>query len=192
MYDPQRKFTTDEYWALVDAHPGRKYEYIDGDIRMMTGGSPAHAQIGARIASLLDSALIDSECVVYNSDVVLHLSDSRVYLPDASVSCDPADWTRRKYIEAPSVVVEILSPTTENTDKLEKLDAYQRYPTIQEILLIDSRRRSIKHYHRVNMRSWEDTLYVNDEDVINLECIEVTLRVKDIYRKVYLELDDIP
>ena len=190
MYDPMRQYTVAEYWKFVEAFSDRKFEYIDGDMHMMTGGSPAHAQIGARIASLLDSALMNSDCVVYNSDVILSLSNSRFYLPDVSVSCNPVDWTRMKCIESPSIAVEVLSPTTENTDKLEKLEAYQRYPIIQEILLVDSRRRSVKHYHRVDMHKWEDTLYTNTKDSIGLECIGVTLHVKDIYRKVYLALED--
>ncbi|GCE24169.1 hypothetical protein KDK_79690 [Dictyobacter kobayashii] len=110
MYDPQRKYTVAEYWRMRETFPDRKYEYIDGDIRLMTGGSLAHSEIGANIVSLLRSALRESECHVYNSDALVRLSESKYYCPDASVSCDPADWTRKEALEAPTVVVEVLSP----------------------------------------------------------------------------------
>jgi Uma2 family endonuclease len=190
MFDAHHKYTIDEYWRLVEAFPERKYEYIDGNIRMMTGGSPAHAQIAANIVILLGVALRSQECNVYSSDGALQLTGNRLYYPDVSVSCDPTDWTRKKALEAPSVVVEVTSPSTEKTDKAEKLEAYKRYPTIQEILFVDSRCRQVEHYHRVGVSTWKDSLYNQDDDVIDLESIGVSFTVREIYLKVYLELEE--
>jgi Uma2 family endonuclease len=190
MFDPHHRYTIDEYWRQVGAFPEYKYEYIDGDIRMMTGGSLAHSQIGVNISHLLVAASGSQECNVYGSDAALQLTEDRVYYPDVSVSCDPADWTRRKALEAPSVVVEVMSPSTEKTDRTEKLDAYQRYPTIQEILLVDSRRCQVKHYHRAGVYKWEEFLYEYEDDVIDLESIGVSFTVREIYLKVYLELEE--
>jgi Uma2 family endonuclease len=190
MYDPSQKYTIDEYWKCVETFPDRKFEYVDGDIRMMTGGSPAHAQIQANIVRVLGNALLERECNVYSSDAVVQLTDSREYCPDVTVSCDPADWTRKKALEAPTIVVEVLSPTTERTDRVEKLIAYQLYPTIQEIVFVDSRKRFVEHYHRIGVSKWEDTIHTHDEDVIELTSIDVSLTVKDVYFKVYLELEE--
>ena len=88
------------------------------------------------------------------------------------------------------MVIEVTSPSTEKADKTEKLDLYLHYPTIQEILFVDSRYRHIQHYHRVGMHRWEDTSYERDDEVIELESIEVSLTVRDIYLKVYLELEE--
>ncbi|HEY4384774.1 MAG TPA: Uma2 family endonuclease [Ktedonobacteraceae bacterium] len=190
MFDPRQMYTLDEYWRLVESFPEKKYEYIDGDIRMLTGESPAYAQIAANIGSLLAIALRSQECNVYSSDAALQLTENRVYFPDVSVSCNPADWTRKRALEAPSVVVEVISPSTEKTDKAEKLEVYQRYPTIQEILLVDSRRRHVAHYHRVGISTWKDTLYDQDDEVIDLASIGVSLAVREMYLKVYLELEE--
>jgi Uma2 family endonuclease len=194
MYNPQHKYTLEEYWKLVETFPERKYEYVDGCIRMMTGGTPAHGQIAMNISYMLSAGLRaeHSECNVYSSDVALRLTDNRSYYPDLSVSCDPADWTRTKALEAPTVVVEVLSPSTLNVDCDEKLAVYQRYPTIQDILLVDSRRRSVKHYRRVGPYKWEEYLYECDADMIELTSIDVSLRVQDIYFHVYLELEEKP
>jgi Uma2 family endonuclease len=195
MYNPQHKYTLEEYWKLVETFPERKYEYTEGHIRMMTGGSPAHGQIAMNISYMLSAGLRahkHNECNVYSSDVALQLTEYRSYYPDLSVSCDPADWTRTKALEAPTVVVEVLSPTTQNTDCNEKLDVYQRYPTIQDILLVDSRRRSVKHYRCVGSYKWEEYLYEREGDMIELTSIDVLLTVQDIYFHVYLELDEHP
>ena len=190
MYDQLRKHTIDEYWRIAESMPEQKYEYIDGDIRLMTGGSPAHAQISARIAGILDRALYETDCNVYVSDAAVQLSYSRVYYPDVTVSCDPADWTRKKALESPTVVVEVHSPTTEKTDRREKLLAYQHYPTIQEIVFVDSRKRQIEHYHRIGISEWKNTLYTQNSDIIDLQSIHVSLSVGEIYHKVYLELEE--
>jgi Uma2 family endonuclease len=190
MFDPRQMYTLDEYWRLVETFPEKKYEYIDGDIRMLTGESPAHSQIAGNIVTALGNALRLQECNVYLSDAALQLTENRVYFPDVSVSCNPADWTRKRALEAPSVVVEVISPSTEKTDKAEKLEVYQRYPTIQEILLVDSRRRHVAHYHRVGVSTWKDTLYDQDDEVIDLASIGVSFTVREIYLKVYLELEE--
>jgi Uma2 family endonuclease len=190
VFDPHDKYTPEEYWRLAEALPEHKYEYSDGIIRMMTGGSPAHGQIAANIIAFLVSALRSHECNVYSSDVALQLTENHLYYPDLSISCDPADWTRKKALEAPSIVVEVLSPSTSGIDKGEKLEAYQRYPTIQEILLVDSRRCRVEHYHRVGVHQWEEFVYELLDDTIHLHCIDTSIMLREIYLKVYLELEE--
>ncbi|GCE28918.1 hypothetical protein KDA_44020 [Dictyobacter alpinus] len=190
MYDPLRKYSFDEYWSMVESLPTRKFEYIDGDIRMMTGGSLSHAQIAARIAGMLDRALFKTDCNVYGSDAAVALSDSCIYYPDASVSCDPFDWTRKKALEAPTVIVEVHSPSTEKTDRGEKLIAYQQYPTIQEILFVDSRKRFVEHHHRIGISTWQHSIYTKNSDSVDLSSIEVSFTLQEIYAKVYLELEE--
>ncbi|HTI14327.1 MAG TPA: Uma2 family endonuclease [Dictyobacter sp.] len=186
----EHRYTLEEFWRLVETFPEHKYEYIDGYVRMMTGGSPAHSQIGANVNRVLGNALYDKECNVYNSDLMIQLSEDRCYYPDAVVSCDPRDWAQKKVVQSPSVVVEVLSPGTERIDKNEKLAAYQKYPTIQDILLVDSRRCYVEHYHRVDYPKWEISYYESGDNVVELECIEVSFSVRELYHKVYLELED--
>jgi len=190
MFDPTIRYTLDEYWRLAEALPMRKYEYVDGDIRLITGGSPAHGQIAANIIGLLTMALRSRECNVYSSDVAVQLQENHLYYPDISVSCDPADWTRKKALEAPSAIVEVMSPSTKKIDKTEKLEVYQRYPTIQEILLADSQRRRIEHHHRIGTYTWEESLYEHTDDRIKLRCLGISFTVQEVYWKVYLELEE--
>ncbi len=96
MYQPEQQYTLAEYWKLVETFPQHKYEYVDGYVRMMTGGSPSYAQLQARLSYLLTAALEDSECNIYGPDAIVRVAERRYYCPDTSVSCDPADWTRQK------------------------------------------------------------------------------------------------
>lgn len=184
------EYTLDEYWKLVETFPDHRYEFVDGSIRMLSGGSPAHGQIAVNISTLLNSALRNSECNVYSSDVVLQLTNRRNYLPDVSVSCDPVDRTQKKALQAPMLVVEVLLPSTEKIDRTEKLGAYQRYPTIQEILLVDSREFHVEHYHRISSHKWEVSFYNHKDDQVDLTGMGVTFTLRDIYLKVYLELEE--
>lgn len=86
--------------------------------------------------------------------------------------------------------VLVLSPSTERIDRGEKLLTYQRYPTIQEILRANSRRRFVEHYHRVGTYKWEMSQHIDDAKIIELTSIEVSLTVRDIYFKVYLDLEE--
>jgi Uma2 family endonuclease len=97
---------------------------------------------------------------------------------------------RSKSLEAPTVVVEVLSPTTEKIDTTEKLKAYKRYPTIQEILFVDSRSCNVEHHHRVDEHKWEVTSYKRREDVVTLLSIDVLFPMYEMYLKVYLELEE--
>lgn len=190
MYGPEFHYTEEDYWKVIESDPQHKYEYVDGYIRMMTGGSLAHAQITAHIISFLDNALRESNCIVYSSDGAVRLSEKFIYFPDVSVSCGSADRTRKRAQESPTVVVEVLSPATQKTDRGEKLITYQQFSTLQEILYVDSRQRFVEHHHRIGPHTWEVSSYTSDEEVIELSSIKVTLPLREIYRKVYLERED--
>ncbi len=189
MPEAVHNYTLEQYFELVASEPEQKIEYINGNIRMMTGGSVAHGQVAINIAILLGIVLRPSGCNVNSSDVAVRLRNTRFYYPDVSVSCDPAERAK-KYIEAPTVVVEVLSPSTESTDRLEKLVAYQEHPTIQDILYVDSRSRSITHYQRLAPNKWEQTNYFNNEDLIELKSIGVSFSLAEVYEKIYLEQNE--
>ncbi|GCE15245.1 Uma2 family endonuclease [Tengunoibacter tsumagoiensis] len=109
MQNPDQVYTVEEYWRMVETFPNHAYEYVDGHIRLMTGGSPAHSQIIANLSHLVVAALWNKECHVYNSDVTVQLSKSRYYHPDLTVSCDPHDWTQTKALASPTFIVEVHS-----------------------------------------------------------------------------------
>jgi Uma2 family endonuclease len=138
----------EEYFALLENDPEHRYEYLDGEIYMMTGGSPDHAIIGNNSGRILGNLLQGRRCIVYNSDLYVELSDNYRVCPDATVSCDPRDRGSRDALRYPCLVVEVLSPATEARDRGKKALQYRSCPTIQEYLLINSDARIIEVFRR--------------------------------------------
>src|SRR5258708_39779179 len=85
------RVSLEEYFAIIEKDPEHGYEYLDGHIYMMTGGSPDHSIIGSNTNGLLRELLKGRRCIVYNSDVYFQISETYRVCPDASVSCDPPD-----------------------------------------------------------------------------------------------------
>src|SRR2546421_10781891 len=101
--------TVDELRELERTNPDAKYEYIDGQVYLMSGGSLAHSRISTNTVRTLEDALGNQPCYVYNSDASVRVSETLYPYPDASVSCDPGDRPTIEQIEVhtPRVVVEV-------------------------------------------------------------------------------------
>ena len=129
----QRKYpvmNVEDYLILNRNSKDIRYEYLDGDVRMLAGGSPYNSIIIANLTATIKGPLKGSQCRVYNSDVQLKLSEKRYVFPDIKVSCNERDRNQKETIRYPLVVVEVLSPTTEATDRGKKqhtIEHAQRY-----------------------------------------------------------------
>jgi Uma2 family endonuclease len=134
----------EDYLALDEKARSVKYEYLDGRLRMLAGGSPDHSIIAANIVGILYGALRKTPCTVYNSDIHFKLSESRYVHPDVTVGCDERDRGKRDSIQYPRLVIEVLSPGTENVDKGEKLEMYLDHPSIEEYILVASQKKIVE------------------------------------------------
>ena len=182
------RISLEEFFALVASDPEHRYEYIDGYVYMMTGGSPDHSIIGANMNRILGEQLRKGPCIVYNSDVYIELSDKTNktekadYLcPDVSVSCDRRDRHAVKVIHYPCVVVEVLSPGTKARDRGIKSELYQNIPTVQEILFIDTQVMRIQLYRR-ETDYWTMRNYTQ-ADPIELTSVGIHFSVAEVYEK---------
>ena len=138
-----------EDYLLLDRNSKEKrYEYLDGELRMLAGGSTYHSRIIANLTGILYSALRGSSCRLYNSDIRLQLSASRYVYPDVTVSCDRRDQELSDMIQYPRLIVEVLSPSTEIIDRIKKFAYYRECPTVQEYVMVDSQSILIEIYRR--------------------------------------------
>ncbi len=181
----QRKpwhMSVDEWRELERANPESKYEYIDGQVSLMSGGSLAHARISSNTVRALEDALGSQPCYVYNSDASVRLSETRYTYPDASVSCVSGGQptTERMQVQAPRVVIEVLSDSTEGKDRIRKAHLYRACPTIQEYVLITTRYQAVEVQRRAG-DAWTLHLFgVGDE--IELVSIGVQFPLAVLYR----------
>lgn len=175
----------EDYLALDKAAKGVRYEYIDGTIRMLAGGSPDHAIITANLIAILNYALRGKPCIVYSTDVYFKLSESRYVHPDVTVSCDPRDKHKKDNIQYPRILVEVLSPSTEAIDRFEKLEYYPEIPTMEEYILVDSQKKFVQVYHRDD-EIWTSRVYRPD-NIVYLKSIGLEITFAEIYDKTSLE-----
>ncbi len=123
----------------------RKHEYINGQVYAMAGGSLDHSQTSINVVLVLRGALGRGPCRVYNSDAAARLSPTRYTYPDATVTCDERDRGGVIEIQAPRVIVVVLSPdSTEGYDRGRKFGYYRACPTVQEYVLVATDHRRWK------------------------------------------------
>lgn len=175
----------EEYFATLEKDPEHGYEYLDGRIYMMTGGSPDHAILGSNVNGILRELLKGHGCIVYNSDVYFQISEKYRVCPDVAVSCDSRDRGAQDVIRYPSLVVEVLSPATEARDRGEKSLQYRACPSIQEYLLINTQLPIIELFRREKHNFW--TLYTLQlGDTVELTSLGVHFSVTDVYQDTSL------
>jgi len=115
------RLTPDQYLVWEETQP-EKYEYIDGEVYAMGGGSVNHGRIAIRLTSLFETHLEGGNCITGNSDIKVKSVASQNYTyPDASVTCDDRDKATPQYITYPCLIVEVLSESTEAYDRGGKL-----------------------------------------------------------------------
>ncbi len=174
------KVSLEEYFAILEKDPEHRYEYLDGDIYMMTGGSPNHSIIGGNMVRILGNLLEGRRCIVYNSDLYVELSENCRLCPGVTVSCDSRDRGAADAIRYPSLVVEVLSPSTEAQDRGRKSLEYRSSQTIQEYLLISSDVPIIELFRREKNGFW--TLYtLRLNDTVELTSLNIHFSMAKAY-----------
>lgn len=186
----------EQYLALDEATDG-KYEYLDGFVYMlrppssaytetvlvdMAGGSVAYAALCARLLTLVSVALGDSPCMAYSSDARMKLTEKRYLYPDVTVSCEQETGSM---LVKPTVIIEVLSPTTEKRDRGAKFAAYKALPSVQEYVLIGSTSRTIE-VHRREGKFWRQYHY-QEGDTLELTSIGVSFPFDSVYRRINVE-----
>ena len=174
-----------EDYLLLDRNSKEKrYEYLDGELRMLAGGSTYHSRIIANLTGILYSALRGSSCHLYNSDIRLQLSASRYVYPDITVSCDRRDEELSDMIKYPRLIVEVLSPSTEIIDRIKKFAYYRECPTVQEYMMVDSQSILLEIYRRED-DGWKFYTF-GPGSTIKLASLDVSFSIDELYEGMNL------
>jgi Uma2 family endonuclease len=154
-----------------------RYEYADGVVTMMTGGSAAHVTIALNLAMALRHALRGTGCRPFGSDMKVIAKDTARY-PDLSVTCHPVG-DRDDNISHPVLVIEVISPITEREDRGRKKFDYFATPSIQQYAIIEQDARRVDLYTRSGHR-WTDEIIEGDA-VLRLSSIGVEISLDTVY-----------
>jgi Uma2 family endonuclease len=156
----------------------------------MAGDSLTHNDIVLNFYSLLYPHLKKRDCRINVADAkVQGKANSRYFYPDLVISCHPEDKQAKKWIQDPSTIIEVLSPSTANYDKSRKLKLYCQIPSLQEYLLLDSLSPTVELFQRQAGRMWGYRDYGKDES-FTIPSLEVTCAVNDIYEEIIFDLDE--
>jgi Uma2 family endonuclease len=175
-------YTLEDYLSL-EAASSVKHEYLDGQIYAMAGGSPEHAAMAATVVGLLFPQLRNGPCRPYDSDLrVRVLATGLATYPDVSVVCgkrelDPQDKTA---VTNPTLIVEVLSASTEEYDRGDKFEHYKRIPSLRQYLLVSHRLRSVELWTRGADGLWTQVV-VGEGQKVELESIGARLDVRDLF-----------
>jgi Uma2 family endonuclease len=181
-----QKMTIEEYLAW-ELDQDIRYEYINGEVFAMTGGTIPHNDLALNLYRNLYPHLRPRGCRVNVSDVKVQVTPKSPYFyPDLIVSCHPDDLKARKFIQNPTLIVEVLSPSTSNKDREEKFRYYLTMPSLQEYILIDSEKIYVERYCRGEGRMWLYYPYTTG-DIITLSSVEFELPIELLYENVGLE-----
>ncbi len=179
------RLTPEEYFVWEEQQL-EKYEYINGEVYAMGGGTVNHGRIAIRFTAMLDAHLENSGCITGNSDIKVNIVDTDNYTyPDASVTCDERDKATPKYFTYPCLIIEVLSDSTEAYDRGGKFRLYQKNPVLQDYLLVSSTRIEIDLYHKNDAGEWVITNYTQGE-MVKLNSVELQFPVEQVYRNLVL------
>lgn len=155
---PRHRYTYAEYLAY-EQDSGLKHEYYDGEILAMAGGSRRHNALASRVSAALEGSRPEG-CIAFQSDQKVRIiATGRATYPDATVVCgkiegDPADPSGAT-ITNPTILVEVLSASTEQEDRGGKWQHYQLIPSLQEYVLVSQGERRVERYRRLPGGTWE-------------------------------------
>jgi Uma2 family endonuclease len=159
MGDPAVKLapsTVEEFLVWEGEQPDR-HEFVKGEVRAMVGATVLHERVVRRLLSLLSAHLDGTPCEVFTSNVKLQVGKD-LYYPDVKVSCDKRDKEPAALlIEHPVLLIEVLSPSTEDYDRGEKFEAYRAIGELTEVVFVDMKARTLVLRQRAS-GDWRETV----------------------------------
>ena len=183
--NPEQQRMSFERYLLLVSNSERRYEYYDGEVGLMAGGSSNHATIALNFGVALDQALDnDAPCRPYVTNKLVRVTPTKTLIPDVVVSCDMADHGESQIIDAPVLVVEALSRSTEMTDLFVRLALYQAKESIQEIVFISQVIQRVE----VFSRSATDWLYhqYGAGQSFHLRSLDIEIEVRQLYQRLFI------
>ncbi len=173
-------YTYGEYLAL-EASSNVKHEFLGGQIYAMAGGTPEHAALAAAVIGLLFEQLRGGRCRAYDADLRVRTPSGLATYPDVTVICGPSerDEIDPQSVTNPTLIIEVLSRSTEEYDAGDKFEHYKTLPSLRQYVLVSHRERSIEVWTRGEGAEWQLAV-VREGEIAGLS-IDARLDVHELY-----------
>ncbi len=176
-----RPLTVEEYLEFEGDSPVR-HEFVAGYIHAMSGATKRHNRIAGNISALLWIAARGRPCRVYALDVKLRAASNIIYYPDVMTACGPEDDDPLVEND-PCLVVEVLSPSTQVTDRREKLMFYRQMPKLRAYLIVHQESRLVERHWREDDGNWRHA-ELAERGEIAVPCPDTRLSLEQIYEEI--------
>lgn len=181
-----KKLTVEEYFSLEE-ELNQKFEYVDGEIFDMTGGTVNHSLISTNATTTLSNLFRDQSCTIFNSDAKLQIeSIGNYFYPDAMVLCEKGKIDK-KHVQHPQIIIEVLSPSTEGYDHGKKFAFYRLIESLQVYIMLYQDKPLAEVYQRNADNSWLLKEYAGFDVEIPVYK-DLLLPMRDLYQQVDFEL----
>lgn len=182
-------YITPEEYLETERSSEEKNEYYDGHIVTLSGASLTHNRISSNLSLAIGNFLKGKSCEIFTADmrVSTPLRDAYMY-PDAVIVCEKPKLEDDKFdtLINPTVIIEILSPSTQGYDGGYKLMFYQQIPSLKEYVMIDSQKYYIQVVRKQPDGAWRFETLDDTADHVELQSIRLQLELSDIYENTDL------
>lgn len=160
-----------------------RYEYINGEVYAMAGASQNHNRIIRNFLTSLSNHLDNSPCEPFSENIKVRAAEEVFYYPDVLVTCE-GNFSNPFYAEQPVLIIEVISPSTAQIDRREKLHAYRQMPSVHEYVVVEQEKISLEIHRRQENGNWITYFFTRTDEDFTLESVDLTLRIDEVYRRV--------
>ncbi len=187
VYGFKKKITPEEYLE-IDANSERKVEYRDGEVFVMQGASTKHNRITMKVSRRAGNQLEGKGCEVFANDFRVASPNFQSYnYPDVTIVCGEMELRENVFdtLTNPTVIIEVVSKSSEMDDYRRKFMYYKQIPSLQEYVLIDSfEKYCVDVFRRQPNNQWLNETYLSLEETLVLQSVDVTISLNDIYENI--------
>lgn len=179
----KRKYTIEEYLAF-EARSDVKHEYYQGEIFAMAAATLDHNFIVANMLGTIKQHLKGKGCYPFGSDLRIYVQENGLFTyPDLSINCGDIKTLNDDNLNVlnPSVLIEVLSPSTRQYYRIDKFSLYRAIPTLREYILADTATAKIESWYINAANHWELQEYKGLAAALHIQTIDLTIPFKDIY-----------
>lgn len=181
------KMTAAEYleWERQQVE---RHEFYEGEVFSRAGGTRRHSLIGTNSGRAIGNLIDEHDCEVHGSDMRIHIEATGTYVyPDVSVVCPPVEGDADDVISNPVLVIEVLSPSTQDFDRGTKFGYYRQIPSLRDYLVISQDQPRVEHHFRIEGELWSLRDVVGLEQTLHLVSLNCDLPLAAVYAKVKFE-----
>lgn len=187
---PKKTYYTREEYLVLEEKAEYKSEYHNGEVFAMAGGSRNHSVICFNLIRRVGEVLDNQDCVGFDSNMKLDIPQANTFVyPDLMVICGDIQFVehRTDIVANPVLVMEVLSPNTESSDRGKKFGYYRTLSSLREYVLVSQTEPLIEVFYRQNEKTWQYTVVSGLTENVLLQTLQAEIALKDVYQKVVWE-----